>query len=330
MPVTILDIARQVNLSHTTVSRVLNGRTAIHIPEATRSRVLAVARELGYRPNLSARALVTGRSKLIALQLYHLNSSFGMEVARQLQILAWQDGYEVLVHEFLGDDTNLRSVVDGVLLLDRIFHPVDTRPLAEEPTPHVALGSFYIDTIDSVGVDLRAASREAMDLLLSTGRERVIFVGRQDAFVERVDGRIGAYHEAMVEAGLPPVLIHSPANTRIHGRQALLDHLGQCGVPEAVFCQNDELAMGCYRALHERGLRIPDDVAVIGCDDIDEGQFLTPALTTISQPISALCETGWAFLKNRMEDRTCALQQAMLPASLTLRESHGHKRKKRQ
>ncbi len=322
MPVTILDIARQVNLSHTTVSRVLNGRTAINIPETTRSRVLAVAQELGYRPNLNARALVTGRSKLIALQLYHLDSPFGMEVARELQTLAWQDGYEVLVHEFLGDDSNLRSVVDGVLLLDRIFHPVDTRPAPEEQTPHVALGSFYIDTIDSVGVDLRVASREAMDLLLSTGRKQIIFMGRQDAFVEQVDGRIVAYHEAMAEAGLPPLLIHSPANSRAQGRRALLDYLENQGVPEAVFCQNDELAMGCYRALRERGLQVPGDVAVIGCDGIDEGQFLTPALTTISQPVAALCSQGWAFLKRRIEDRTCPLQQAVLPASLVLRESH--------
>ncbi len=322
MPVTILDIARQVNLSHTTVSRVLNGRTAINIPEATRSRVLAVAHELGYRPNLNARALVTGRSKLIALQLYHLDSPFGMEIARQLQTLAWQDGYEVLVHEFLGNDSNLRSVVDGVLLLDRIFHPVDTRPASQGQTPHVALGAFHIDTIDAVGVDLKSASREAMALLLGTGRERVVFIGRHDAFVDQVDGRIGAYDAAMSDAGLLATLIHAEENTRTHGRKALLHYLDQQGIPEAIFCQNDELAMGCYRALRERGLQIPGDVALIGCDGIDEGQFLTPALTTISQPVALLCEMGWAFLKRRIEDPACPLQQAVLPASLILRESH--------
>jgi LacI family transcriptional regulator len=323
MPTTIRDIARQLNLSHTTVSRVLNNRDAIRIPEATRDRVRAAARELGYRPNLSARALVTGRSKLIALQLYRLDSPFAMEVARRLQALAWEDGYEVLVHEFLGDNTNLRSVVDGVLLLDRIFSPEDSLPRAEDQIPHVALGAFHVDTIDSVGVDLYTPGLEVMQLLLKAGCKRIAFLGQSQMDPE-ADGRMAAYRAAMQEAGLPPIPIEASdhARPRSSGYAAMRTFLSGKIAPEAIFCKSDELAVGCYRALRERGLRIPDDVAVIGCDGLDEGLFLPPPLTTLSQPIEALCQQGWQFLKRRMEDRDLPRQQAILSATLTLRESH--------
>jgi DNA-binding LacI/PurR family transcriptional regulator len=322
MSVTIYDIAKQVSLSHTTVSRVLNGKNSINIPDATRTRVLAAAQEMGYRPNLSARALVSGKSKLIALQLYRMNSPYSMEVARQMQAIAWEDGYEVLVHEFIGDEANLRFVVDGVLQLDRLFRPEDTKPSTSDQTPHVALGALAIDTIDSVVVDLQTAATEAMALLLRSGRKRIALLGQHHADVK--DGRMVAYSAAMAAASLPIKLIHTPENTytRACGYEALRNYIQQEGVPEAVFCMNDTFAVGCYRALQETGLRIPDDVAVIGCDDTEEGSFLSPSLTSISQPIDALCRGGWELLKRRMEDRKCERQHTVIPASLTRRESH--------
>jgi DNA-binding LacI/PurR family transcriptional regulator len=322
MSVTIYDIAKQVNLSHTTVSRVLNAKNSINIPDATRSRVLAAAQEMGYRPNLSARALVTGKSKMIALQLYRMDSPYAMEVARQLQAIAWQDGYEVLVHEFIGNEANLRFVVDGVLQLDRLFRPEDTKPNTSDQTPHVALGALAIDTIDSVIVDLQPAAMEAMKLLLDSGRKKIVFLGQHKTDVK--DGRMVAYCAAMTAAGLEAQLIHTPENlfTRACGYEALRNHIEQEGVPEAVFCMNDTFAVGCYRALQETGLRIPDDVAVIGCDDTEEGSFLSPSLTTISQPIDALCRGGWELLKRRIENREGERQQIVLPASLRVRRSH--------
>jgi DNA-binding LacI/PurR family transcriptional regulator len=320
MPVTIYDIAKKVNLSHTTVSRVLNARTAINIPDATRSRV----------PNLNARALVMGRTKLIALQLFRMNSPFAMEVAQQMQVLAWQDGYEVLVHEFMGINTTLNMVVDGVFLLDRIYRPEDPTPRPEEQTPQVSLGAFHVETIDSVGVDLGSPSREAMQLLLRSGRKRIAFIGQYDPIqstpdgrlLAYPDGRLSAYIESMQEAGLPTELLPASANTRFEGHRILSARIKEQKPPEAIFCANDELAVGCYRALRERGLRIPEDVALIGCDDIDEGKYLDPPLTTIAQPIEMLCKRGWEFLKCRIEDRNCAHQRELLPGMLTLRESH--------
>ena len=322
MPVTIQDIAKRVKLSHTTVSRALNHRNSINIPEPTRLRVIEAANEMGYRPNLNARALVTGRTKLIALQLYRMDSSFAMEVARRMQALAWQDGYEVLVHEFFGNDSNLRSVVDGVLMLDRIYRPEDPLPQTEEQTPHVALGAFAVDTVDYVGVDLKSASLEAMQLLIRSGRKRIAFLGLHDS--PPSDARLSAYYSAMEAAGLETQIIAASENTRarFHGYEAVTRFFERNERADAIFCKNDEVAAGCYRALRERGLRIPDDVAVIGCDGMDEGQFLAPPLTTISQPINELCYQGWEFLKLRMQDRSCERQQIVLPASLTLRESH--------
>ncbi|MBC8137457.1 MAG: LacI family DNA-binding transcriptional regulator, partial [Fibrella sp.] len=143
MPVTIRDIAKQSNLSHTTVSRVLNNREAINIPANTRERVRQIAREMGYRPNLNARALATGRTNMVALQLFRIDSPFCAQVARTLQSLAWQDGYEILVHEFEGNEGNIRSVVDGVLFLDRLVPSSETEGGV---LPRVFMGSFYIET----------------------------------------------------------------------------------------------------------------------------------------------------------------------------------------
>jgi LacI family transcriptional regulator len=320
--VTIRDIAKQVNLSHTTVSRALNNREAINIPTATRQRIIAAAQEMGYRPNLNARGLVTGRTNLIALQVYRLDAPFAMGVARHLQRIAWQDGYEVLVHEFMGNDMNLRSVVDGVLLLDRVFPSSETTPHLREGSPHVALGTFYSEAIDSVGIDLLPASLEAMQLLLCSGRKKIVCIGRWEAQLDVLDGRVNAYRQAMTDAGLLPVWIDATDDTRLHGYEAMRDYLKVNGVPEAIFARNDELAVGCYHALRERGVHIPEDVAIIGCDGVEEVQYLAPPLTTIVQPIQTMCERGWGFLRERMTDPKQERQHQKLLATLERRESH--------
>jgi DNA-binding LacI/PurR family transcriptional regulator len=319
---TLKDIALEAGVSVMTASSVLNAsRSSTRVSEATTLRVKEIAGRLGYRPNLNARALVTGRTKIIALYLYRMDAPFAMAVARQMQAIAWEDGYEIVVHEFTGDDAHLRSMVDGILQLDRVYLETDT-PCSQEQTPHVAFGAYCNDLIDSVGVDLKTASLEAMQVLLNAGRKRIAFLGRRDPFVRQIDDRLSAYLQAMETINLAPEVIDTPVNTRTAGWEATLMHALSGSFPDAIFCLNDELAMGCYRALNERGMRIPEDVAVIGCDGMDEGKFLSPPLTTISQPIESLCRRAWEFLKLRMTNREGERQQMTLPASLTLRESH--------
>jgi DNA-binding LacI/PurR family transcriptional regulator len=116
-------------------------------------------------------------------------------------------------------------------------------------------------------------------------------------------------------------MIGVPEDTRAHGHETLRGHAGT--FPDALFCENDELAVGCCRALAERGLRVPDDVAVVGCDGIDEAAFLQPPLTTIVQPVDEMCRLGWEFLKRRIADRDAERRHAVLPARLEVRASHG-------
>ncbi|MBC8140272.1 MAG: LacI family DNA-binding transcriptional regulator [Armatimonadetes bacterium] len=316
MPVTIRDIAKQSNLSHTTVSRILNNRDAINIPAATRSRVRSVAEEMGYRPNANARALATGRTYLVALQLFRVDSPFCASVARTLQSLAWHDGYEVLTHEFDGRENSLRSVVDGVLVLDRL----QSVPPANPTTPCVSLGSFYDETGDYVGVDLEGASREILHHFLQAGRRRIAFVARDQH--EITDGRRIAYSEVLRMAGLTEEFVFLPENTRSHGRRCFAEYADKHGIPDALFCVNDEVAVGCFRALRDRGLRVPEDVALVGCDGTEEGQYHDPPLTTIAQPIEEMCRLAWEFLKQRMANPDATWQQTTLSANLRLGGSH--------
>jgi LacI family transcriptional regulator len=322
MPITIRDIAREVGLSHATVSRVLNNRNVINIPEATRERVRHAAATLGYRPNHAARALVTGRSRLLALQLYTITSSFWAQVARELQALAWKDGYEVLIHESSGQADQLRAVVDGVFLLDRLCSPQEIEEQIRSGKPHVSLGTYHPAEFDYVEVDLAEAGREAMRRLIAGGRRRIALIGQRDTEYDENDGRLLAYREAMAAAGLPENIIASAEiNTRRSGKDALAAYLRDNACPDALFCANDELAIGCYKTLTERGLSVPGDVAVVGCDGIEEGEYLTPTLTTIAQPTGEMCAAAWEFMRRRLEDPACPMQHRTLTARLTVRES---------
>lgn len=316
MPVTIRDIAKQSNLSHTTVSRVLNNRDAINIPAATRERVQAIALDMGYRPNRHARALVTGRTQMVALQLFRVDSPFCASVARALQSLAWRDGYEILVHEFEGRESNLRSVIDGVLLLDQLKPFSDS----DNAVPTVSMGTFHATDGDFVGVDLEPGSREILRHFLQSGRRRIAFVAREQ--YEVTDGRWLAYRDVLGEAGLAEEYVFLPENTRTNGRQFLAEHIARHGVPDALFCVNDEVAIGCSRAVRDAGKRVPEDVALVGCDGTEEGEYHNPPLTTIAQPIEEICRLSWEYLKNRLANPESPWQQTTLSANLRLGGSH--------
>ena len=276
---------------------------------------------MGYQPNHAARTLVTGCSNLIGFHLARLNAPYAAEIAHRLQAIVRTDGYEVLVHEYLGSDKNLNAVVDGTILLDCILYPHKPYPSLDSPVPCVAVGASYLDTVDFVGVDLEEPSRQAMRRLLAAGRKRVLYIGGRNEYTDSPDGRYVAYSSSMWESGNREEILVPCEDSRKEAYGVLSDYLMRGALPDAIFCRNDEIASGCYRALRERGLRIPDDVAVVGCDGIEETAFYSPPLTTIVMPVEQMCRTGWEFLKRRMASRDVEQQRVVIPAHLEIRES---------
>ena len=330
MPVTIHDVARSLNLSHTTVSRVLNDRNTISIPARTRERVRTAAQAMGYSPNRAARALVTGRTYLVALQVFRLGSPYAWMVAQQMQENVIRDGYEVLTREFGGGDLTLQSSVDGILALDTI-HPLHNN---ERPdVPYVLMGRFIPQSLqmaqslqlDYVYVDLEYGARLATQHLVKAGRKRIAHVtstsGLREQGTQEEEARCRGYRTVMEDAGLSPEFIVAASDSRQDGCEVLLTYAAEHGIPDALFCRNDELAAGCFRALHFLGRRIPEDTAVIGHDGLQESEYLQPALSTVSPPVEEMCRLAWQFLRARMQDKDAAPQTTILNPSLLLRES---------
>jgi len=322
MRVTIRDVAARLNLSHTTVSRALNGRDTINIPAATRERIRSTAAEMGYTPHHAARSLATGKTNFIALQLFRLDSPYSAKVARAIQEVVGADGYGVVVREYTRhDDMALGAAVDGILALDCSHFPQGfPEGVARLPVAYVGIGFTAVPTVDHVRVDLYAGAGAAVRHLIGRGARRIAHVTSVPP--DRVnDARLAAYREALREAGLESELITVPSDRRGAAYGAIPEYVAAHGLPDALFCRNDELAIGACRALRERDVRLPDDVLIAGCDGIEEGEYTEPPLTTIVPPVEEMCRRGWESLKRRMDAPDAPLQCAILQPSLAVRRS---------
>ena len=292
MGVSLKEIAERAGVSLATVSNVVNGYRPVG--EQTRRRVQKAIDELGYAPNLSARHLRRGRTGLIALAIPDLHNPYFAEVASAANREATALGYTLVMEDTAADrDRELmlargagRQIVDGM-----IFSPVQVGRedvLARDgDTPLVLIGECVYDVPhDRIVIDNIAASHVAVQHLVSLDRHRIAFLGAQ-AHDDRQAAhlRLRGYREALAGAGLPveSTLVAATAQLgRIDGLLAMRDLLALRQPPNAVFCYNDLIAIGAMRAIGEARLRIPEDIAVIGFDDIEEGRFSTPTLTTIS------------------------------------------------
>jgi DNA-binding LacI/PurR family transcriptional regulator len=326
------DVARTAKVSGATVSRVLNGRHDEYVSSETRERVLHAVRELGYHPNHMGRALVTGRTGLVALWMDQILTPFYSYVAHFFTTQASDYGYETTIslrnrrHPVTSGSDNPRASnwpVDGI-----IAHEDDRRVRAylnqskSRRTPIVSVGGvdFVIPEVDYVGIDLSNGATEAVQHLIRTGGRRVAMMIDGD-FGHEGDERWEAYHSVMNEAGLQTELILTENQTRSEGRRAIVSYVQQYGCPDSIFCYNDDLAISAFRGLRDLGIRIPDDVALIGCDGIEDAEYHDPAITTVVQPLKKMCSLAWDCLERRLREPDCDLSQTILKPELVLRES---------
>jgi DNA-binding LacI/PurR family transcriptional regulator len=308
--VSLKHVAERAGVSVKTVSNVVNGY--VHVTDDTRARVQRAIDELDYRPDLAARTLRQGRSGVIALALPELDAPYFGELARWVVEQAEARGWTVLIEQTDGSIEREQSVLDGLrgrlidgLILSPIALGAEALGRRRDTVPLVLLGELLDGgPADHVSIDNVAAARVAAGHLIGLGRRRIAAVGYQPRPQSQTAHlRLQGYREAMSAAGLPtsPDLVAEVAEYRRADGTAVVQRLLESGEPpDAVFCFNDLLALGAMRALHEAGLRVPDDVAVVGWDDIEDGRFSMPTLTTIRPDKQQIASIAVDFLAARL------------------------------
>lgn len=324
------DVAQRAGVSVRTVSNVVND--APHVSAATRARVQQVLDELDYRPNLAARTLRSGRSGLLGLVVPEIDSPYFGELAGLVADAAERAGATLVVDQTRGDADRERrllsgpsgQVVDGLLLSPWALSPAEVAG-RRQGLPLVLLGERYDSTVDHVGVDNVAAARTATAHLIASGRRRIAALGLQPHLANSTAlQRVTGYREALGAAGRPVEAQLEVPVARLHradGARAMHSLLALPDPPDAVFCFTDELALGAMRVAWERGVRVPDDLALVGFDDVEDGRWSRPSLSTVSPDKAVLAEVAVARLLARVGGSDEPACSTTTPHTLVVRES---------
>lgn len=321
------DIARAAGVSQATVSYVLNRRPGKTISPETRDRVLSAARDMGYQANQAARALVTGKTGMIALWMPNAHHRIFAHVTEAVMRCAERDGMRVVIIPPSMPSAEERAM--GTMTtphVDGVFAHHGARPVDDYidatlgRAPIVSTGASYTARCDSVGVDLFAGSLTAVRHLVSVGCRGVAYVSLSWA-VRAEDHRYRAYLLVCAEAGMEPRVITIENVNRPEARAVIGAYLKDAPSVDGLFCWNDEIATGANMAARDAGRVVPDDLAIIGSDGTDEAEFQYPALSTVAMPIETMVDTAWRFLMRRIEEPDSPLQHVLLPMSLIERQS---------
>jgi DNA-binding LacI/PurR family transcriptional regulator len=313
MSSTMHDVARLAGVSFKTVSNVINLHP--HVSEGTRVKVQAAIDELGYQPNLSARSLRSGRSNVIGLAVPELSLAYFAQLADEVIQAAEKRGQVVLIEQTGGDRARelevLRSrrlqLTDG-LLFSPLGLGIDDAALVDIDTPLVLLGErIFNGPADHVTMQNVEAARAATEHLIERGRRRIAVVGAHEGEVIGSAGlRLTGYRQALDAAGIAfdeSLIGYVGTWHRANGADSMRRLLATGVQFDGLFAMNDELALGAMRVLQEKGLVIPADVAVIGFDDVDEGQYSIPSLSTVDPGRREIAETAIDLLLGRIAEK---------------------------
>ncbi|MEV4847750.1 LacI family DNA-binding transcriptional regulator [Micromonospora matsumotoense] len=298
---TLRDVAELAGVSPRTVSNVVNGYA--RVTDATRSKVEHAIAVLGYRPNVLARNLATGRSGQIVVVVPYLDTPYFAELLQTIIPTARKAGYNVLVDQTDGDRDHeveligrgpRRFLFDGMIISPLGLSQEDLS-LRDPTLPLVVLGERPSDgTFDHVGIDDVAAATEAVRHLISIGRRRIAAIGDQPYPTgEAAQLRTRGFRAAHTAAGLPvdeSLIISTTRFNRADGATAMAALLDRADPPDAVFCYSDLVASGAIHTALQRRLRVPEDIAVIGYDDIEDGRYGRPTISTISPDKKAIAQ----------------------------------------
>ena len=327
--VTIVDVAREAGVSYTTVSRVLNNKENVK-PE-TRERVLAAMTRLGYVVDQRARSLAGGRSQVIGLLVHDVGTSYIGEIIRGIDAELASAQYDLLLYTTHRRKTKesayvtmlTRGMADGLLLVLPRDPGAYLETLRDHRFPHVLIDHRGVDEdTPAVAASNKEGAVSATVHLIELGHRRIGFVtGAMDQICAH--DRLEGYKMALAEHGIPfdPDLVYEGDFFQPLGYEAAAALLELPDRPTAIFASNDVSAFGVMEAVRDHSLRIPEDVSVVGFDDIPQAAHVHPALTTVRQPLEEMGRVSTRMLLEYIANPERATERVQLPTELVVRKS---------
>jgi len=326
------DIAKIANVSTSTVSRTINNPESVQ--KETRDRVLEVIKKLNYKPNLIARQFRTREAKVILVIVPDIANMFFSKILRSIEQVASANGYKVLLCDTNNDIKKERAYIDlleqkqadGVILLTAKLDKEELEEVASEFP--VVLACEYLDDlhVPMVFTDSVNSAKEITEHLIHLGHTKIAHI------TSHMNSVLGTYRLEGFKAALTahnldinPDYIQQSDNTEVSGFDQMQTLLELETPPTAVFAFNDEMAIAAYRAIKEKGLKIPEDIAVVGFDNLEASTYVTPMLTTINQSRHKIGETATQLLLDLMQGRSLKEKNCIIENTLVVRESCGGK-----
>ena len=307
---TVRDVAKAASVSTATVSRWRNG--TISLPKETADRITRAIDTLGYEPNLHARRLSLGRTEMVALVVPDISDPFFAALAGAVETAADAHGLGVVLCSTVNrverelDYLNRlrRNHVDGLIFATN--HPDDGRlKAAIDGQTGVVLLDEDVAGVDvpKVFCDNVGGGHAAAAHLIAAGHRRIGFIGGTEGVMSAVE-RVAGYRRALREAGLDPdpALVHFGGYTAAQGRSSARQLLGLANPPTAIFASSDQIAIGVLEVLHQRSIRVPQDISLVAYDDVAPFALFGPAVTAVRQPIVEMGRRGVEILVNHLAD----------------------------
>jgi LacI family transcriptional regulator len=329
LPVTITDVAREAQVSRATVSRVVSRKPITS--EDVKKRVLAAIEKLGYQPNRIARSLRTQHSKIIGLIIADIQNPFYTGLVRAVEDTAYKNNFMVFLcntdedieKEILYLKLMIAEKVAGVVITPTQERNNPSRILIDAGIPVVAVDRSMLDLdVDSVVIDNFKLAYELVAHLISDGHRQIAIVAGTSTITtsrERLEG----YTAALTDHNLAvnPLFIRQGLPKEEFGYQAVRGMLELEQPPAALFLVNNLLTLGALRAIREKGLRIPEDIAIVAFDDTNWTAFVCPPLTVAAQPTYELGQKATEMLINRIKDPTLSKERYVISASVSIQQS---------
>jgi len=333
--VTSQDVANFAGVSRTTVSLVLNDVEGIHISPKTRKKVRDAAEKLGYIPNATAQALATRRAKAIGLVMtrspHHIASDAFLpqilggllDVVKQHKLRLLIESVEAEHQDRVYLELARAKHIDGMILLTPRIDDIALKKLEEVDVSIVIMGNLTDSNLYTVDVDNRLAARKAVEYLLDLGHTRIACISNAPPTYSAAPDRVLGYKDALISAGLTPDdnLIQYADFDPQSGFLCMQSLLANGTDFTAVFVASDNVAMGVKSALRLAGLKIPDDISIMGFDDIPWARYSDPPLTTIRLPAQELASEACLLLLNLMKGTEPEEQNLVLDTELVVRDS---------
>jgi LacI family transcriptional regulator len=323
-------VARQAGVSYQTVSRVVNEDP--HVAELTRARVMQAIHQLNYQPNFAARSLVTRRSHILEVITFGSTHYGPAQMVAHVESAGRRRGYNLMLSNIsemtveairAAIDNLSRRLVDGIILIAPVIGvSYDELVRLCSGIPFVMIDTELGEHTPSVVIDQEYGSRLVTQHLIDLGhRQQCAISGPLTWFGARARHR--SWQATLAAAGLTPGPNLESDWTAAGGYHAAHRLIESGAGFSGLVVGNDQMALGAMRALHERGLRIPDDVSVVGFDDVPESMCYEPPLTTVRQDFETLGTMSVEYLVERIDDPECAVQQRVIYPTLIVRQSSG-------